>query len=660
MKRTRLLALALEHSKPSRLPAFLLFPALALASGNALAGGRAISAEPVDDVKIRIDGDLREWPNKMTDLGETLEGKPSGGDPRVAATVAYDENSLYVVLKIFDQKIVRTAAAGANEDHATLFLNFPKGQTYAVDLYPGQPGKVPGVIKIKGAAVGQSKIVEAPTDKGLSVEAQIPWSAFPEAARTRVGLRATITYADADTSGSVKAVIGTSQARSGKGMPALLLANEQGLQESIIQAKGLPPSPAREAYGNVSGDSMVERVAVWGGNLVIIGPHFRSGKEFYFADLGVENAGQVDRLELFDFDGDGHDEVVVQKKVGSSDKYREVLTVLKVGRDDQPFLAFAHEVGIKTSDGEIMNKVKLSKAGIEIAQGESEGFDPGTFSEVQPGDMGATLLPWESVGSRTFAWKGKGFQAAGETGFTPKQGAGVAAAAGAKKPKSRAKGQSDEPPAPPVPRPPSADELLDRIYALYKKDRGVSGKPSFDFVTDVAGDRGPERVLIHGKDMVVFGKGFREGLSYAFIAVGVGDAKDILDVTARDLTGDGKAEIIVRAVLHAKASKALGGDVVERHALMVYGVQGDGLVRIFGAETGRALGKDQIIGAVAFTPVRRGFDIELRPARAIGWTEQSYPFPVDTTTAGGLEPLLLPWSGGSRKYHYDGKTFAGP
>jgi hypothetical protein len=148
-------------------------------------------------------------------------------------------------------------------------------------------------------------------------------------------------------------------------------------------------------------------------------------------------------------------------------------------------------------------------------------------------------------------------------------------------------------------------------------------------------------------------------LSYAFIAVGVAEPKDILDATARDLTGDGKAEIIVRAVLHAKASKALGGDTVDRHALMVYGVQGDGLVRIFGAETGRSVGKDQILGAVAFTPARRGFDIELRPLRALGWTEQSYPFPPDTTTAGGLEPLLLPWAGGSRKYRFDGKSFAG-
>src|SRR5690349_11795851 len=139
--------------------AWVLGAILTVAPGQAFAAGRMISAEPVDDVKIRIDGDLREWPNKMTDLGDTLDGKVAGGDPRVAATVAYDENSLYLVMKIFDQAIVRTAAAGEKEDHATLYLYFPKGQTYAVDLYPGKPGKVAGAIKIKGSAVSQSKLV---------------------------------------------------------------------------------------------------------------------------------------------------------------------------------------------------------------------------------------------------------------------------------------------------------------------------------------------------------------------------------------------------------------------------------------------------------------------------------------------------------------------
>ena len=148
--------------------------------------------------------------------------------------------------------------------------------------------------------------------------------------------------------------------------------------------------------------------------------------------------------------------------------------------------------------------------------------------------------------------------------------------------------------------------MLDRVYALYKRDRGAGGKPRFDFVTDVAGDRGPERVVIHDKDIVVFGKGFKGGTSYAYITVGVADGKDIVDATARDLTGDGKAEIIVRGVLHAKASKALGGDVVDRYALFVYSLQGDAVTRVFAAETGRAVEKDRVLGTVAFVPADKG------------------------------------------------------
>jgi len=630
---------------------------LVLSSLHGLAAGRLIVAEPMQGEKVRIDGDLREWPNKMTELGDAISGTPNG-DPRAAVTIGYDETSLYVVLKIFDKHIVRTAAAGPNEDHATLLLAFPHGHdftTYEVELYPGNPGKTAGVVKLKGSALGSAKIVEAPSDGGLHVEAQIPWSTFPEAAKIRVGLRAAVTYSDAD-SGSVSAIIGTASGRSGRALPPLLLEAEEGLESQLLRPKGLSV-PSREVYGNVSGDPMFERVAVFGDSLAILGAHYRGGKEFYFADLGVKDPSMVTRLELVDFDGDGHDEIVIQKRIGASDRYREILTVTKVGSDDTPFQAFAQEVGIKTPEGHIENRVSLKNGAIEVSQGTSEGFDPGTYAESQPSDMGPALLPWESVGSRTFKWQGKGFEKTDETAFSPKAASGDKPAKGHKK--SHRARASDEPPPPPPPRAPTSDELLDRVYALYKKDRSVGkGKPSFDFVTDVAGDRGPERVLIHGKDLVVFGKGFRNGLSYAFITIGVTDPKDIVDATARDITGDGKAEIIVRAVLHAKASKALGGDLVERRALMIYGIKDDALVRVFAAETSRAVGDNQVLGAVAFEPGKRGLDIELRPSRALGWTEKSYPFPADTTTAGGLEPLLLPWGDpGKRTYHWNGSAF---
>lgn len=634
-----------------RLGAALATVATGLLSTASLhAAGQALIAEPVQGEKIRIDGDLREWPSRMTTLGETLRGT----SVHARTVVGYDDTNVYLVLRVADTQIARTKAAGAEEDHATLTLAFPRGRghtTYDIDVHPGKPGKLPAVVRVNGKTVAGAKAVENLTGSELLLEAQIPWAAFPEAARTRVGLRAAVSYRNADAPGSIKGVVSTAKGGRATALGALYLEAEQGLG-ALLRDKGLSDVPAREAYGNLNADPMLERVAIFGPYLTISGPTFRGGKEFYFAEIGVSSARMVRRLTLVDLDGDGRQEVVIEKLVGDSDKYRGILEVFKVDKDDSPFSAFSHEIAIKTPEGSIENKVVLDGGEITIQQGKAEGFEPDTYSEPLPSNMPSALLPWESVASRRYKWQGGRFVKVDEQPWQPK------VTGGAKNATKRPASAESEPRTPPPPRPPTPEEMLDRVYALYKRDRGVSGgKPRFDFVTDVAGDTGTERVVIHDRDIVVFGKGFRGGTSYAFITVGVSDPKDILDASARDVTGDGKAEIILRAVMRAKASKALGGDTVDRYAFLVYAVQGDKLVRIFGAETGRALGKNRILGTVALEPGSRGMTVTLRPGRAIGWTEQTYPFPPDTTAAGGLEPLLLPWSSEKRSYRFDGNTF---
>jgi hypothetical protein len=591
--------------------------------------------------KINVDGMLSEWPGEFVPLHTVVRGSKVS----TQALIGYDASSLYFALKTSDTEIARSAGAGPNEDHLTWRVRVPQGgKTYRVDIYPGDPGKAAGVVKVDGKVIAGAEAVENPQAKGYYLEARLPWSALPEVARQRVGLRGALEYTDASSPGRVRGVMGYGKGQ-GEDMPLFTLESETGLVQALLEPKNLGFKAAHEAYGNVSGGAELERVAVYGHFLSIVGPGYRGGKQFYFNELDVAGADSVLLLELKDFDGDGREEILLRKRLGSADKHREVLQVLQVGKDGAPQQVFAHEVAIKTPELHLQNEVKVRgsgrKAEIEIAQGSAKGVEPDTFREPLIGSIPSALLPWESVKSRTFRWQGEGLAAADETPWTPKL---KAPSAQARTTASGTGAGSSAPQAPPPPRPPSAEELLDQVYGLYRKDRGVGkASPRFDFVTDVVEDDQPERVLVHGKDIVVFGKGFKKGLTYTFITVGVKEPEHILDVTARDLTGDGKAEILLRAVLSAQASKELGGDVVQREALYVYKVMGDQLTRIFAAETGRGLGKNRIIGGVAFVPNGRGVDIALRPVRAVGWTERDYPFPEDTHAAGGLEPLLLPW-----------------
>jgi hypothetical protein len=166
-------------------------------------------------------------------------------------------------------------------------------------------------------------------------------------------------------------------------------------------------------------------------------------------------------------------------------------------------------------------------------------------------------------------------------------------------------------------------------------------------------------VVLIGRDLVVFGPGYREGTGYAYVTLQpfTSDA-DIRDLSARDLTGDGAADIIVRGVRRANAD----GDSVAVEVMLVYQVKENGIERIFGIETARERTGKRVQGLVQFVPRPRGhgFDIVAAPGRATGgWTEKTYPWAEQSPGAGALEPLVLPWSGRRmQRYSWNGSQFA--
>ncbi len=626
-----------------------------LGSTPALAAvdAQALWADPV--TKVRVDGMLRDWKARMSKLDVQVSGKTAG--TRAEAAVGYDDDNIYIALDVVDDRIVRTARAGRGEDYATLLLAFPTSasgyETHRIELYPGIAGSSAALMKVDGKTRKTATIVEAANAEGFTLEASLPWSTFPSAAKVRTGLRAAVRYTDADRPGTPKGTIGTSRAANGAALPPLMLEAEQGLYQSIIRAHGLGTKPAKQLTGDVCGDEMLEQVAIYGQFLTIVGAHYRDGREFYFSDLQVRDASMVTRLELHDFDGDGKQEILTVRRLGKGSRYREVLQVIKLSGSGEPKIELTHETGVKSDDGLVVNEVKVGrtggKIGLVIKSSKTSKVERDEYDEPRPADMPSALLPWDEVTSRTYQWSGHGFEEVARTKQKVTPAPGVSRTTGSTAGAGLA-----------APRPPNPEELLDQVYSLYKRERKVAEhEPTFDFVTNVAGDQTPERVLVHGRDVVVFGKGFLGGASYTYITMGVETGGDVIDVTAKDLTGDGLAEIVARLDIRATASEELGGQEVVRHALVVYSVKGTRLARVFAAEIGRAVGDARILGAIAFVPSSAGgVSIELRPGAAIGWTQSSYPFPEDVAPSGGLEAFVLPWMDQVRRYEFDGESYS--
>src|SRR5690606_39438884 len=70
------------------------------------------------------------------------------------------------------------------------------------------------------------------SDLGFFLEARLPWSALPEVARVRVGLRGQLQYTDASAPGRVRAVVA-----QGRGQIFFTLESETGLIQALLEPK---------------------------------------------------------------------------------------------------------------------------------------------------------------------------------------------------------------------------------------------------------------------------------------------------------------------------------------------------------------------------------------------------------------------------------------
>jgi hypothetical protein len=375
------------------------------------------------------------------------------------------------------------------------------------------------------------------------------------------------------------------------------------------------------------------------------------GTGFFFRDLG----GDLVKLDVRNATGRGRgkEDIVVRRRANVGEAMREYLEVLSaMNATEEPKVTFAHEISVRQSDKHIDNAIRVGTGEIEVSVEPAAGWDVLSYREPIASDVDPILFPWGNVRSQTYRWDGSRFTKGKEVaqkeqipggGGTPEHPAPV------------------HPPEPPTPKVAKGGDLSARVLDQYRKDHGVGGdvSPKVDLRVQVAGDARPERVVLLGRDIVVFGPGYKNGQGYSFITLSqFADAGDIADLSARDLTGDGGADLIVRGVRHTTSTD---GANVDSDVMFVYEVKSDAMNRVFAIETAREQSGKRVQGLVQFIPAPGGkaFDVLSAPGRATGWTEKTYPWAQDAPGSGNMEPLLLPWGGiSSVRYRWNGSQFA--
>ncbi len=390
---------------------------------------------------------------------------------------------------------------------------------------------------------------------------------------------------------------------------------------------------------------MKERVLVFDRWLVVLGSGFRKGSEYYYGDLGVPG-DQIPSCEVRDLTGDGQSEIILRKRFVSGSRTREVLQVMTFDSGEVPLPIFQHEVAVSTDAGSVADEVAFAadgaKTSIKITPGKAAGFNAGNYREPTETAYDPVLLPWGAIASQTYKFNGKAFTRTAEEKQAPTS-APAAAAVDAALPQSAAA--------------PGARASCSRrsTTSTRKTAAPPAARASTSPPTSPATSR-PSACCSTIATSWSSARASRAAPATRSSRSALRLALDILDITARDVTGDGKLDIVVKGVIHASAPKDAGGGTVDREVVMIYQMAGEALKRVFAAELGRAIGKKRIQGAIGFAG--NGSEIELAAGKAVDWTEKTYPFNQDPSAVGGIEPLILPWSSARARFATGGRAAA--
>ncbi len=616
-----------------RLSAFLVF-ATTFATTFAARPTEAqlgLRLQRVQDRAVRVDGSLGDWRGvPRVSVGE-------GDDASMRFVLGYDDTGLYVAAAVKDERHVRTDAFGPGEDAIVVTMAFPSRRgltTNEVFVFAGEEGRSAGAVAI-GAPnarrlrrIPDARVVERRIAGGYEVEAFIPWSRLPGSATREQG-RIAVRLRDVDSEARPTIEAEPASApfdpRHPERLPSLVpTGGEHDAIAGFLEQQGIPGRrPRFDLHGDVQGDPRPERVVVVDRFVLVLGPGYREGAGFDFASLPIGGEQDVLSAELLDLTGDAQGELALRIRQGNAQGSRELFTAYAFsGTSVAPL--FSIELRKATDEGHFESRFRIQRAArgrgapqIEVTAGRAEGIAPERWLEASASDAEPILLPWGDVAARIYRWDGTRLAVVSERS-NPRPWI----------PPSAAASLSREPAV--APPPPGTVELIAAVRRERRIPRAVPERFAQD--ANVAEDRRVEHLVVLGRTLVVVGPGYRGGDGYFAYEVAVERDEDLLDVRAGDVTGDGRAELLVRAAQRL-------GDVT-REVLVVHQLSSDGTFpRLFAAEVAREHQGRRLENVVRAT----GSGLEIQPGTARGFDASTWPW-ARGDGGDGIAPILLPWS----------------
>lgn len=612
----------------------LIAPALAPDRACAQAAGiRVLEVEG-----IRVDGSLRDWG------GAHFAVVGRGPDASMRVALGHDARGLYVAAQVWDDRLVRTPHPGNREDAVIVTLATGRGHRTVADIHvfagvSGRSAASVGIARRLGGRprpVANARAVEGPNPRGRGyiVEAFIPFRSIPngrrwERAHGNLRLRDVDSEAHPEVE-SEPSLVEVDADHLENLVPIMPSGGAAGALETFLDARGLGAArPTHDLRGDVRGGEQPERVYLVGRYVLVTGPDVQGGGYAYH-ELAIDRARDVRSAELRDLTGDGKAELVVVIRQRNRQGERDLWQVIDLSGERMREL-FGVEVRKEVrGEGSVEARVRIvrgrgrGRSGlpqIEVRAHRARGLDRESYRETPADDVEPMLLPWGPIRSRRYRWDGNRFVRAAEQ-RNPRY----------RPPEPHAQGgggggdHGHEEPAP-APSGPSIDQLL----AAFRRQQGIrrGARPRFRLQANLAGDRARETVRVYGRHLVAVGPGIQNGTSWLYYEIPAPSDEHLLDVTAADVTGDRRAELLFRI-------RQDFGEV-QREVLLVHQLTGRGFPRILQVEVARREGSNRIENQVS----TRGGRLRISPGRARGWNAQTYRF--SRSSDDSAEPLLLPW-----------------